>query len=81
MKNPIFRDVTKEAINSELDIWCTKWQAHKLEAKNVLENALGALDECHETVFPIIRTIFIIICALHISVASAERSFSTLKIY
>lgn len=26
MKNPIFSDVTKEAINSELDIWCTKWQ-------------------------------------------------------
>jgi len=34
MKNPIFRDVTKEAINSELDIWCTKWQRHKLEGND-----------------------------------------------
>lgn len=50
-------------------------------AKNVPENALGALDECHEIVFPIIRTIFKIICALPISVASTERSFSTLKRY
>lgn len=49
-------------------------------AKNVPENALGALDVCHETVFPIIRTIFII-CALPISIASAERSFPTLKRY
>jgi hypothetical protein len=35
-KNPIFRDVTKEAINSELNIWCTKWQRHKLEGNDFL---------------------------------------------
>jgi len=36
MKNPIFRDETKEAINSELDIWCTKWQTHKLKGNDFL---------------------------------------------
>lgn len=34
MKNSIFRDLPKEAINSELDIWCSKWQRHKLEDNN-----------------------------------------------
>lgn len=28
--------VTKEAINSELDIWCTKWQRHKLEGNDLI---------------------------------------------
>lgn len=50
-------------------------------AKTVPENALGALDKCYETVFPNIKKIFTIICALPISVALAERSFSTLKRY
>lgn len=49
--------------------------------KTVPENALGALNECYDTLLPNIKTIFTIICALPISVALAERSFLTLKWY
>jgi len=46
--------------------------------KNICKNALDALDECHHDVFPILNEVLCIICSLPISVASAERTFSTL---
>lgn len=50
-----------------------------LLGKNTCKNALDALDECHHHVFPILHEVLCIICSLPISVASAERTFSTLR--
>lgn len=52
-----------------------------ISGKDIHKNVLESLSECDKTVFPTIQTIFAIICTLPISVASAERSFSTLKRY
>jgi len=50
-------------------------------SKNICKNALDALDECHHDVFLILHGVLCIICSLPISVASAERTFSTFRMY
>jgi len=47
--------------------------------KNIPFNVFDALSMCLESIFPNIHKMLIIICSLPISVATAERSFSTLK--
>lgn len=46
---------------------------------NIPNNAIDAIEECPNVIFPNIRLILIIVATLPISVASAERSFSTLR--
>ncbi|CAI6355298.1 unnamed protein product [Macrosiphum euphorbiae] len=75
----LFKHLPMDTIQSELNIWYSMWCRHKLEGKDIHKNVLESLSECDKTVFPTIQTIFAIICTLPISVASAERSFSTLK--
>lgn len=47
--------------------------------QSVPENVFQALDECCETIYPTIKSLLIILAALPISTAFAERSFSTLR--
>ncbi|XP_022160331.1 zinc finger MYM-type protein 1-like [Myzus persicae] len=74
-----FEHVPEERINGELGLWYAKWSKQETEGKNICKNALDALDECHHDVFPILHEVLCIICSLPISVASAERTFSTLR--
>lgn len=49
--------------------------------KKIPVNGLEAYTMCTESIFPNIHKLLTILCALPISVASAERSFSTLRRY
>ncbi|XP_022181482.1 52 kDa repressor of the inhibitor of the protein kinase-like [Myzus persicae] len=74
-----FQASSKDLIQNELNLWFTKWKRHESEGENIPNNGLEALISCPESVFPNIHYILNIICSLPISVASAERSFSTLR--
>ncbi|KAF0765162.1 52 kDa repressor of the inhibitor of the protein kinase-like, partial [Aphis craccivora] len=39
------------------------------------------IDECHPVLFPTIRQILVLLATLPVSIALAERSFSTLRRY
>lgn len=49
--------------------------------KTIPENVLESIMQCNHILFPGIRIILIILATLPVSVASAERSFSTLRRY
>jgi hypothetical protein len=42
-------------------------------------NIMIALDECSADIYPTVRNLLLVLCTLPVSVASAERSFSTLR--
>lgn len=42
---------------------------------------MATIDECHPVLFPTIRQILVLLATLPVSIASAERSFSTLRRY
>jgi hypothetical protein len=47
----------------------------------VSNNVFNAIEECPDFIFPCIREIIFILYTLPVSVATAERSFSTLRTY
>ena len=66
----------KTKLNNELEMWKDKWQNSP-----ILENrsAIELLKNCNRTLYPLINILLKILITLPISVASAERSFSSLK--
>ncbi|KAL5244199.1 hypothetical protein ACI65C_011609 [Semiaphis heraclei] len=73
----ILEDLNSRFINKENKNFLALMQL--VPSKDIHKNVLESLSECDKLVFPTIQTIFAVICTLSISVASAERSFSTLK--
>uniref|UniRef100_A0A8C5QST3 Repressor of the inhibitor of the protein kinase n=1 Tax=Leptobrachium leishanense TaxID=445787 RepID=A0A8C5QST3_9ANUR len=63
----------------ELSLWLTKWKRELSNQKDIPQTVLEVLDLCDQGLFPTIRSLLLILATLPVSVASAERSFSTLR--
>jgi len=68
------------SILGDLEIWCQKWKIIAEEGiEKCPDNAIDAFSSCNAKVFPNIKSFFQILSTMPIGVASAERSFSTLR--
>lgn len=65
-----------EILEGDLRHWCKKWQ----KSAQLPESALQALNLCKPDVYPNINRLLQFLCSLPVSVAAAERSFSTLRL-
>ena len=75
----IFKDSTniiKRKIIFELNLWRVKWEAEKLDSSI---SALELLIFCYSDVFPTLHILLTILKTFPSCVASAERSFSTIR--
>ncbi|CAI6376726.1 unnamed protein product [Macrosiphum euphorbiae] len=63
----------------ELELWKTKWTTQKNEGLNIPNEVFSAFDECSNIFFPSIKKLLLVLGTLPVSVATAERSFSTLR--
>ncbi|XP_025192639.1 52 kDa repressor of the inhibitor of the protein kinase-like [Melanaphis sacchari] len=66
-------------LEAEYDVWLAKWNRVKMNNGKIPETALEVLDVCDVDMFPAIHTLIHILATLPVSVATAERSFSTLR--
>lgn len=66
-------------LQTESKLWTTKWSREERNGGNLPCTALEALEACDKDIFPTINSLLKILCTLPVSVASAERSFSTLR--
>lgn len=60
-------------------LWAEKWRRISLQGGPLPGSAFEALDACDSDMFPSISTLLAILATLPVSVATAERSFSTLR--
>lgn len=69
------------SLDSEFNVWLEKWQRVTREngKSEIPETALDVLEVCDRDMFPAIHTLIHILASLPVSVATAERSFSTLR--
>jgi len=70
-------------LRDEIALWHQKWIGLRLknESNFVPETAVtvAAMEACDQTTFPLIHTFMSILVTLPVSIASAERSLSTLR--
>uniref|UniRef100_A0A8C5QC55 52 kDa repressor of the inhibitor of the protein kinase n=1 Tax=Leptobrachium leishanense TaxID=445787 RepID=A0A8C5QC55_9ANUR len=71
--------VMETLLQGELSLWLTKWKRELSNQKDIPQTVLEVLDLCDQDLFPTIRSLLLILATLPVSVASAERSFSTLR--
>jgi len=64
-------------ILGEISLWLHKWKQQPINERPC--TALESYMQCDEDMFPTIRTLMQVLATLPVSVASAERSFSTLR--
>ncbi|XP_060868781.1 uncharacterized protein LOC132943724 isoform X8 [Metopolophium dirhodum] len=76
-KYSFFKDTTDVLFESEIELWYTKWIHYK--GNCLPSNILEVIDECSDMIYPNISSLLHILASLPISVATAERSFSTLR--
>ncbi|CAN7988762.1 unnamed protein product, partial [Ixodes hexagonus] len=69
----------KELIGAELRLWKAKWRRESEDGAAIPSTAIGALGMCDDEVYPSVKTFLQLLATLPVSVASAERSFSTLR--
>ncbi|GBN51906.1 repressor of the inhibitor of the protein kinase [Araneus ventricosus] len=67
----------KEVVQSEFMLWEEKWSQEKSE--NLPKTAISSLEKCDKTFFPNIYILLKILAVLPVSVATVERSFSSLR--
>ncbi|GBN01562.1 repressor of the inhibitor of the protein kinase [Araneus ventricosus] len=67
----------KEVVQSEFMLWKEKWSQEKSE--NLPKTAISSLEKCDKTFFPNIYIILKLLAVLPASVATVERSFSSLR--
>ncbi|GBN25518.1 Zinc finger MYM-type protein 1 [Araneus ventricosus] len=67
----------KEVVQSEFMLWKEKWSQEKSE--NLPKTAIGSLEKCFKTFFPNIYILMKLLAVLPVSVATVERSFSSLR--
>ncbi|GBN54581.1 hypothetical protein AVEN_79120-1 [Araneus ventricosus] len=68
----------KEAMQSEFMLWKKKWSQEKSE--NLPKTAISSLEKCDKTFFPNIYILLKLLAVLPASVATVERSFSSLRL-
>ena len=71
--------VSYSVVRQEYSLWVQKWKRERQNNQPLPETVLDALKKCDEEMYPTIRIFLKILAALSISVASSERSFSTLR--
>lgn len=69
-------DILSMNLKSELLFWSEYW---KQKSTKIPDCALSALKECSKEIYPTINMLLQILCTIPVTVASAERSFSSLK--
>ncbi|XP_029342283.1 uncharacterized protein LOC103309214 [Acyrthosiphon pisum] len=69
--------MTPDLLEGEVMLWIHKWKKCTPDQRPI--TALDALTKCDNEIFPTIRLYLQILATLPVSVASAERSFSTLR--
>ncbi|GBM69584.1 hypothetical protein AVEN_261649-1 [Araneus ventricosus] len=67
----------KEVMQSEFMLWKEKLSQEKSE--NLPKTAISSLEKCDKTFFPNIYTLLKLLAVLPVSVATVERSFSSLR--
>jgi len=74
-------NVSELELKSELSLWKSKWTRGEKEGKYAIKSldAITSAEICCEVIYSNIKRLLLIIACLPISVASAERSFSTLR--
>lgn len=71
--------IMETLLQGELSLWLTKWKRELSQHKELPKTVLEVLDLCDQDLFPTIRSLLLILATLPVSVATAERSFSTLR--
>jgi hypothetical protein len=71
--------VAVKAIHGEISNWRTMWIKRQGDNKPVPSNAIDTYVSCDQQFYPYIKRLVQILCTLPVSVATAERSFSTLR--
>ncbi|XP_077306272.1 52 kDa repressor of the inhibitor of the protein kinase-like [Lithobates pipiens] len=71
--------IMETLLQGEVSLWLTKWKRELSQHKEVPKTVLEVLDLCEQDLFPTIRSLLLILATLPVSVATAERSFSTLR--
>lgn len=69
------KDLMLSLLNTELELWFKKWE----NVANLPDSAISTLQACDENIYPHVYLALYLICVLPVSVATSERSFSTLK--
>lgn len=64
---------------AENSLWFTKWKREAANNNAIPSNAMDAYEACELLLYPTIKTMLHILLTLPVSIASAERSFSTLR--
>ncbi|XP_050063021.1 52 kDa repressor of the inhibitor of the protein kinase-like [Aphis gossypii] len=67
----------KEIVQSEFMLWKEKWI--KAEIINLPKTAICSIERCNKNLFPNMNTLLKLLAVLPVSVATVERSFSTLR--
>ncbi|GBM42214.1 hypothetical protein AVEN_165967-1, partial [Araneus ventricosus] len=67
----------KEVVQSEFMLWKERWSQEKSE--NLPKTAISSLEKCDKTFFPNIYILLKLLAVLPVSVATVERSFSSLR--
>ncbi|GBN37917.1 repressor of the inhibitor of the protein kinase [Araneus ventricosus] len=67
----------KEVVQSESMSWKEKWSQEKSE--NLPKTAISSLEKCDKTFFPNIYILLKLLAVVPVSVATVERSFSSLR--
>lgn len=67
----------QNVVEAEWEMWKKKWSSVDLLERP--STAIDAFAECNAEIFPNIRQLLKILCVLPVTIATAERSFSTLR--
>lgn len=67
----------KEVVQSEFMLWKEKWSQEKSE--NLPKTAISSLEKCDKNFFPNIYILLKLLAVLPVSVATVERTFSSLR--
>ncbi|XP_037505376.1 52 kDa repressor of the inhibitor of the protein kinase-like [Rhipicephalus sanguineus] len=71
--------ISASVIAAELRLWREKWKREREEGAAIPATAIEAFCTCDVDIFPSIKALLQILATLPVSIASAERSFSTLR--
>lgn len=63
----------------ELTLWKNHWTSEKENGVKLPSDILEVLEKCDFNIFPMVHSLLKILATLPVSVASAERTFSTLR--
>jgi hypothetical protein len=66
-------------LKGEIQSWMATWKIRHEQKQTIPKNALDAFLSCDKEVYPIIHLMLKVLASLPVSIASAERSFSSLR--